>query len=100
MNIKTQEDVDFLEINLETISKKLSNIHKLISILNKYCKANKENDNLYEISYIVELLENKISELGYDLYITTHNDSPKILEEILQNIKIGIENKQIFFSDE
>lgn len=99
MKIETQEDIDILQRNLEIISDKVQNIHKLVSLLNKYCKANKENDDLYEVSYIAELVENKINEVGYDLYITQNNENPKSIEEILENIKAAVEKKQIIFND-
>ena len=84
---------------MEIISDKVQNIHKLVSLLNKYCKANKEKDDLYEVSYIAELVENKINEVGYDLYITQNNENPKSIEEILENIKATVEKKQIIFND-
>ena len=99
MKIETQEDIDILQRNLEIISDKVQNIHKLVSLLNKYCKANKEKDDLYEVSYIAELVENKINEVGYDLYITQNNENPKSIEEILENIKAAVEKKQIIFND-
>ena len=99
MKIETQEDIDILQRNLEIISEKVQNIHKLASLLNKYCKTNKENDDLYEVSYIAELVENKINEVGYDLYITQNNENPKSIEEILENIKAAVEKKQIIFND-
>ena len=99
MKIETQEDIDILQRNLEIISEKVQNIHKLVSLLNKYCKANKENDDLYEVSYLAELVENKINEVGYDLYIAQNNESSKTMEEILENIKTAVEKKQIIFND-
>lgn len=64
---------DKLKTELRTFTKELENVHKLASLLNNFCNSKKDDDILYEISYAIELIEKKLGELGYRLYLMTND---------------------------
>ena len=61
-----EEELNYIKDNLDAIANNLCNIHKIASLLNKYCKTNSDNDELYEVSYLAELLEEKIGKINYN----------------------------------
>ena len=101
MNNNFQLELNELKEQIGIFSDRVSNVHKLVSLLNKYCKFEENNDDFYEISYLVELIEKKISDLGYDMYMINHsNNTPKTREEILEDIKRLNNATNIVFVDD
>ena len=100
MNKNYKVELIELKEQIDILANRLFNVHKMASLLNKYCKCKENKDEFYEISYIVELIEKKISELGYDIYMLTHNNTPQTREEILEEIKMLNNAANIVFVDD
>ena len=89
MNDKLKEEIENLKYNLKEIAAELCKAHKLASALDKFCKANLNNDDLYEVSYLAELLEKQLSKLGFDFYMTLNeNNKFQTMDDILERIRI------------
>ena len=96
-----EEELNYIKDNLDAIANNLCNIHKIASILNKYCKTNSDNDDLYEVSYLAELLEEKIGKINYNFYMLLNYDKNfESWEDTLQNLKHLIEIKKIKYIDD
>ena len=88
MSEELKKEIENLKYNLKEISAELCNAHKLASALDKFCKSNINNDDLYEVSYLAELLEKQLSKLGFDFYITLdENNKSQTMDDILEKIK-------------
>jgi len=69
-------------------SKSVESIHKLVSILKQFCDANKNADSLYEVSEVVNVVEDKLNKLGYEIFCDIHrDDKPTSLKAVLKKIK-------------
>lgn len=100
-NKKKKAELQFLKNELYSLEAEINDAHKLASLLNKYCQTYKDRDELYEISYIVKLLEEKLSKVGYKIYLANHNvEEPKSIEDILKNIKKTINNHEVKLVDD
>ncbi len=90
--------LEHIKKELDSMSEELCNVHKLSSILYAYCKSRSEDDSLYEVSYIAELIEKKLSKLGYDFYdVVNFDKEPQTMEEALSELhKLHSENKIVF----
>lgn len=88
MNENLKQEIENLKYNLKEIAAELCNTHKLASTLDKFCKDNINNDDLYEVSYLAELLEKQLSKLGFDFYITLNeNNKSKTMDDVLDRIR-------------
>ncbi len=89
MDEELKEEIDNLKYNLKEVAAELCNAHKLASALDKFCKANINNDDLYEVSYLAELLEKQLSKLGFDFYITIgENNKSQTMNDVMERIRI------------
>ena len=82
---KNEFNVDnVLSFYLENVE----NIHKLVSLLKKHCDSNKDLDDLYKVSEVINVVEEKLNTLAYDIYTLLHrNDEPVTLKSVLKKIK-------------
>ena len=78
MNKKEEKE---LKNDLNKLSETIEEIYQLSSLLNKFCDANKDSDDLYEISLITKIMQEKANNLAFDIYNITHkNIKPFSLE--------------------
>lgn len=90
-----------LKENLKNLSINLTDVHKLVSVLNQFCKANSDVDQLYEVSYMAELIEEKIMKVSFDLYnITNDYNNQKSIEEIFENLKAAMKSRKVKLVDD
>ena len=69
-------------------SKSVENIHKLVSMLKQFCEANNDTDNLYEVSEVINVVEDRLNKLGYEIFCDIHRkDKPMSLKKALEQIK-------------
>jgi len=89
MSEELKKEIENLKYNLKEISAELCNAHKLASALDKFCKSNINNDDLYEVSYLAELLEKHLTKLGFNFYITIQdNNKSQTMDDVLERIKL------------
>lgn len=87
--MKKKDELELYE-DLELIFKKSENIYKLVNIIKKYCDSKPDSDDLYEVSYIIENILEKQTQISLDLYRVIHkNDEPLLIKNANSKI-VGI----------
>ena len=88
MEMKMKKNNFDINSKLVHYSKSIENIHKLISILKQFCEANNDRDCLYEVSEVVNVVEDKLNKLGYEIFCDIRrDDKPVSLEMVLNKLK-------------
>ena len=66
----------------------VKDIHKLVSILKNFCDSNKDSDDLYEVSGVINVVEEKLNALAYNIFIDKHNnEEPQTMKSVISKIK-------------
>ena len=60
MNENLKQEIKNLKYNLKEIAAELCKAHKLASTMDKFCKGNINNDDLYEVSYLANYWKNNL----------------------------------------
>lgn len=83
---------DIFENYIEELSEHLQyveDIHKLVSMLIKFCETHPDDNGMYEISGIALVIEEKLNNLGKDIYHDIHKyDHPLTEKELAEQIKL------------
>lgn len=74
MNKKEEKE---LKINLEQLSSGIEEVYQLASLLTKFCEANKDSDDLYEVSLVTKIMQEKANKICFKIYNMTHTAKPK-----------------------
>ena len=67
---------------LERCMQKLEDIYKLSNLIKKFCDLNKDSDDLYEVSSVIDITVDMINDVSRDLYHSIHKHD---ITPILQN---------------
>ncbi len=95
------KECETLRKSLYTASGMICDIHKIISLINKFCETHKDDDSLYEVSYAIKIAEEKINQLGYYIYKINNSDThPKSFNAALKNLKKAIKKNEIKLIDD
>ena len=82
---KHKFDVD---IKLTEYLENVEDIHKLVSLLKKYCDSNKNSDDLYEVSEVINIVEEKLNTLAYIIFADKYNnEEQETIKSVLRKIK-------------
>ena len=66
----------------------VEDIHKLVSIIKRFCDSNKDSDDLYEVSGVINVVEEMLNTLAYKILTDKYNnEEPQTMKSVLRKIK-------------
>jgi len=84
--MKKKDELELYQ-ELERSIQKLEEIYKLSNLIKKFCDLNKDSDDLFEVSGVIDITVEKINEVSRDLYHSIHkHDIPPILRNLSPRI--------------
>ena len=77
-----------VEMKLTGYLENVEDIHKLVSLLKKHCDSNKDSDDLYEVSEVINIVEEKLNILAYNIFADKYNnEEQETIKSVLRKIK-------------
>ena len=90
MNKKEEKE---LYKELEVVFKKSEDVYKLSNLVKKYCDTKSDSDELYEVSSIIEIINENLTSLSLDLYRIIHRNDDFVLVRNSDSKIVGYINK-------
>ena len=76
--MKKKEEQELYK-ELERIFNCSENVYKLSNLIKKYCDSKPDSDDLYEVSSLVEIINNNLTNMSFDLYRLIHKKDELLL---------------------